>query len=288
MNTAGTALLSAASWGAADFCGGMAARRMSPYQAVAVAHIFSLVAVMAVIRTLHLPVAAHHTLIAGLAAGVFGGAGLMLFYEALSYGAMGLTAAIAGVLTAAVPVMFGLATEGLPKTHQLLGFLAAIAAIWLIAAAPSKTRPTRRTLWLGAISGLCFGTYFIMLKFAAAGGTSTGVVFWAMAYSRVTSAALAGVLCFWMWLRPKAGVSAAQWGSQAFALAAAVGILDTGGNMLYMVAAHLGRLDIAAVLSSLYPAATILLAAAFLKERTSRGQTAGMVLAMGAVALIAS
>ena len=185
-------------------------------------------------------------------------------------------------------MVFGLVTEGLPKAHQLLGFLAAIVSIWLIAAAPSKSRPTRRTLWLGAISGLCFGTYFITLKYAAAGGTSVGVVYWAMAYSRVTSAALAGVLCVWGWLRPRAGVAATRWGWQALALAAAVGILDTGGNVLYMVAAHGGRLDIAAVLSSLYPAATILLAAAFLKERTSRGQTAGMVLAIGAVALIAS
>lgn len=288
MNTAGTALLSAASWGAADFCGGMAARRMTPYQAVAVAHLFSLLIILALIHLLHLPMASHQTLVAGLAAGVFGGAGLMLFYEALSYGAMGLTAAIAGVLTAAVPVIFGLLTEGLPKAHQLLGFLAAIVSIWLIAAAPSTTRPTRRTLWLGVISGLCFGTYFITLKFAAAGGTSVGVVFWAMAYSRVTSATLAGALCLWVWLRPQIGVAATRWGWQALALAAAVGILDTGGNMLYMAAAHLGRLDIAAVLSSLYPAATILLAAAFLKERTSKGQTAGMVLALGAVALIAS
>ncbi len=288
MNTASIALLSAASWGAADFCGGVAARRMSPYQAVAVAHIFSLVTVLALIFALHLPAASHQTLVAGLAAGVTGGAGLMLFYEALSYGAMGLTAAIAGVLTAAVPVIFGLLTEGLPKAHQLLGFLAAIVSIWLIAAAPSATRPTRRTLWLGAISGLCFGTYFITLKFAAAGGTSVGVVFWAMAYSRVTSATLAGAVCLWVWLRSKAGRTSSRWGWQALVLALAVGILDTGGNVLYMMAAHQGRLDIAAVLSSLYPAATILLAAAFLKERTSRGQAAGMVLAMGAVALIAS
>jgi drug/metabolite transporter (DMT)-like permease len=181
-------------------------------------------------------------------------------------------------------MVFGLRTEGLPATHQMIGFLLAIAAIWLIASAPGELpgKLKARSLWMGSIAGVCFGTYFVLLKLVSHGG-----VVWAMAMSRIASTSLALLLCILFAIRPKAGAISNRWGCQTLALAAAVGALDTGGNMLYMLATRLGRLDVAAVLSSLYPAVTILLAAWLLKERTTRGQTVGMALAVGAVALIA-
>ncbi len=290
MNSPGVALASAVSWGTSDFLGGLSARRISPYQTVAIAHALSLAATLAVIVWSRLPPASHATAELGLTAGLFGGGGLVLFYEALALGSMGLTAALAGVLTATVPVLYGLSTEGLPTTRQLLGFAVAIAAIWLIAAAPRQGRLNRRSLWFGAIAGTCFGIYFVQLKLASAHGNSGGAisaVLWPMAFSRVTSTALASLLCLWAALRSKTATPGI-WGWKTLWIAAAVGVMDSGGNMLFMMAARSGRLDIAAVLSSLYPAVTILLAAWVLKERTTRSQALGMALALGAVGLIAS
>ena len=284
MNPALIALASAVCWGSSDFLGGVTARRISPYLAVAVAHAISLSAILLVIVSFGFHAPAHSQLTLGLVGGLFGGGGLMLFYQALSTGSMGITAAAAGVLTAAVPMLFGLHSEGLPTLHQLIGFALAVIAIWLIASAPGRVN--MRTLWLGCISGICFGIYFVLLRLASSGGSSANIP-WAMAMSRVTSTSLAGVFCVWSALKLRPGAMVNRWGARTIALAAAVGILDTGGNMFYMFAARMGRMDVAAVLSSLYPAATILLAAWLLKERTTRTQTIGMVLAIGAVALIA-
>ena len=284
MNPTIIALASAACWGSSDFLGGVTARRISPYLAVAIAHAISLtiIGLVIAIHGLHAPT--HSLLILGLVGGLFGGGGLMLFYQALSTGSMGITAAAAGVLTAAVPMLFGLHAEGLPTVHQLVGFALAVSAIWLIASAPGRVN--MRALWLGCISGVCFGIYFVLLKLATSSGPA-GNVAWAMAMSRVTSTSLALVFCLWSAVKANPGGMVNRWGARTIVLAAAVGLLDTGGNMLYMFATRLGRMDVAAILSSLYPAATILLAAWLLKERTTRTQTIGMVLAIGAVALIA-
>lgn len=284
MNPATVALASAACWGSSDFLGGVTARRISPYLAVAIAHTISLSVIATIIVSFGLHAPAHPLLILGLAGGLFGGGGLMLFYQALSTGGMGITAAAAGVLTAAVPMLFGLRAEGLPTLRQLIGFALAIIAIWLIASAPGRVN--KRTLWLGCVSGVCFGVYFVLLKLASSGGPAANIP-WAMAMSRVTSTSLALAFCLWSALKAKPDAMANRWGGRTFALAAAVGLLDTGGNVFYMFATRMGRMDVAAVLSSLYPAATILLAAWLLKERTTRTQTIGMVLAIGAVALIA-
>ena len=251
---------------------------------MAIAHAISLSVILLVIVGFGYHAPAHTLRILGLVGGLFGGGGLMLFYQALSTGSMGITAAAAGVLTAAVPMLYGLHSEGLPTIHQLIGFALAVVAIWMIASAPGRVN--MRTLWLGCISGVCFGIYFVLLKLASSGGPAANIP-WAMAMSRVTSTSLALVFCLGAALRARNDSTVNRWGGRTIALAAAVGILDTGGNMFYMFATRLGRMDVAAVLSSLYPAATILLAAWLLKERTTRTQTIGMVLAIGAVALIA-
>jgi drug/metabolite transporter (DMT)-like permease len=280
MNPAFVALASAACWGTSDFLGGVTSRRISPYLAVVIAHALTLVVLVACILSLGLHAPPHRLVFLGLVGGLFGGGGLMLFYGALATGGMGVTAAVAGVLTAAVPMLYGLSSEGLPRPLQLLGFLLAVAAIWLIASTPGKV--VIRSLWMGTISGICFGIYFVLLKLASAGG-----IVWAMCMSRVSSTSLALLVCCVFAILERRSAPN-RWGWKTLALAAAVGGLDSGGNMFFMVASHLGRLDVAAVLSSLYPAATILLAAWILKERTTRMQTIGMVLALGAVLLISA
>jgi drug/metabolite transporter (DMT)-like permease len=225
----------------------------------------------------------------GALAGLACGTGVMVLYKALSLGGMGLTAAVSGVLAAVLPVLWAFATEGLPRVPQIAGIVLAAVAIWMIARAPGSPS-SKQAILLGAAAGGSFGCLFILLKLAGRGG-----VLWPLAWSRLASATLA-VTVTWIASRRALGVKRAakpklswqlSWpGWAVLGLIAIAGIFDASGNTFYTIATRLGRLDIAAVLSSLYPASTILLAALLLKERTTRSQAAGMALALVAVVLI--
>lgn len=269
-------LSAAVSWGAADFAGGLATRRATPFLVTAVAHGLSLLALAALVVLLHLPVPSGVDLLLGFCAGIAGGIGLITFYHALTLGPMGLTAALTGLLTAIVPVLFSFAGEGLPKPLQLAGFAVAIPSIWLVAN-NHHGRSNSRALWLGSAAGVLFGILLIFLKLSSEGG-----VLWALTSSRTASTGIAVTLLV---LRTRRGKPIFE--GRGFGwLAILTGLLDTGGNLLYAFATRIGRMDVAAVLSSLYPAITILLAMAILKERASRMQILGMMMALVAVAMI--
>jgi drug/metabolite transporter (DMT)-like permease len=283
-------LLAAAFWGGGDFTGGMATRRASPFVTVALAHGLSLIVLVAAAFSLHLPNPSPQARLLAVLSGVLGALSLVLFYEALASGQMGISAAIAGLLSALIPVGVSFFTEGLPHLVQIAGFLLAAVAIWLIAATPGGAS-NPRALGMATIAGIGFGIYFVLLKIDGKSG-----VVWPMAYVRLGSCSFATVAAiFQAWIGPKRPENAPdahrKYGSvfaPAFlALAAATSVLDTGGNMLYTMATRVGRLDVASVLASLYPAGTILLAAWLLKERTTRTQALGMALALAAVILIA-
>jgi drug/metabolite transporter (DMT)-like permease len=224
------------------------------------------------------------SVIYGALAGLACGTGVMVLYKALALGGMGLTAAVSGVLAAVLPVLWAFVTEGLPRAPQIAGIVLAAAAIWLIARAPGSPS-SKQAILLGAAAGGSFGCLFILLKLAGRGG-----VLWPLAWSRLASATLA-VIVTWIAARrgsakrdPKPALAWPGW--PVLGLIAIAGIFDASGNTFYTIATRLGRLDVAAVLSSLYPASTILLAALLLKERTTWSQAAGMVLALVAVVLI--
>jgi drug/metabolite transporter (DMT)-like permease len=159
----------------------------------------------------------------------------------------------------------------------------AAAAITLIAYSPAG-RPRPLALGLASLSGLGFGVFLVILKVGSAHG-----LIWQLIFSRVASATLAGSIVLWMML--SSASDGASWRKQAGAhrvllIAGSAGILEATGSLLYMRSARQGRLDVAAVLASLYPVVTILLAAWFLKERTTSSQALGMALALGAVVLV--
>jgi drug/metabolite transporter (DMT)-like permease len=160
-------------------------------------------------------------------------------------------------------------------------------AIWMIARAPSSPS-SKQAILLGAAAGASFGCLFILLKLAGRGG-----VLWPLACSRMASTTLAAVVT-WIGMRRTGGVrrdskQTLSWpGWAVLGLIAIAGVFDASGNTFYTIATRLGRLDIAAVLSSLYPASTIVLAAVLLKEHATRSQAAGMALALVAVVLISS
>lgn len=279
----------AAVWGTADFAGGLVTRRTYPSIVVTIAHGLSLIAILAILLLAGTPVPSAQSILYGLISGAAGGIGLMLFYEGLAIGSMGLTSALTGVITAILPVVYSYFQQGSPRPAQLTGFAVAIIAIWMIAYTPGG-RPHPRGLGLAVGAGIGFGLLLIFLE--KAGTHSVG---WALAFSRLASVAVAAIVSAVVLIRRKGHVSiepahaSARGGwSRIIPLAALAGALDTSGNLLYTLSAVRGRLDVAAVLSSLYPGATILLAAWLLRERTSRTQAIGMALALIAVVLISA
>jgi drug/metabolite transporter (DMT)-like permease len=315
--TAGIGLLSAASWGGSDFVGGLGARRAPTLLVVASGHFVSLLILLAICLGAHLALPGHHDLLLSAIGGFEGAVALALFYRALAMGAMGLTAALTGLLTALVPVLFSLIHDGLPTLLTCAGLAMGLAAIWLITHSPaakdsgpvaaeptvphpfaassrmggklqlstrvqlqggenreSKPAGTPPTaLLFGALAGLGFGTQLILFKFAAGGS-----ILWVMTGAR--GAGVAAMLLVILIAPPKA-----PWrGFWLFGILA--GVLDTAGNLFYIQTTRYGRLDVAAMVCSLYPAGTILLAALFLREWPTRRQFAGIALSLAAVALL--
>ena len=172
---------------------------------------------------------------------------LILYYQALSLGEMGLTTALTGLLTAMVPISFSAITLGSPKASQMAGFVLAAGAIALIAYAPAgKLRPL--PLSLAAVAGLCFGTFLVVLKVSSAPS-----LLWQLIFSRLASASLAAGAVIWTRTHGRKQTR----GNGFVWIAGSAGALEAAGTLLYMQSANLGRLDVAAVLASLYPVVTI-------------------------------
>ena len=285
------ALAAALLWGSGDFTGGMGVKRAggslgAALRVVLLSHAASFLVLLAIAR-LRGDAAPHGALLAwGIAAGVSGGLALTAFYIALARGAMGASAAVSGLLAAAIPAALTLWRQGSPGISPLLGFAMAAIAIWLIAASPAQKTTAgsaRHTLALAILAGFGFGFYFIALKMASPAG-----VIWPMVSARIGSLAICSLMLLTLRLRSANSAGARLSLNRAVVLwALATALLDTSGNLLFVAAARAGRLDVAAVLASLYPASTILLAALALGEWPTRRQALGMAAAALAVVLIA-
>jgi drug/metabolite transporter (DMT)-like permease len=275
--TAGLSLLSAATWGGSDFAGGWGARRASSLLVTASGQVISLAALLCVCFVLRLPVPGMKYLVYAAIGGFEGAFALAIFYRALAMGAMGLTAALTGLLTALIPVLFAFFHTGWPGALTTAGLAFGLAAIWMISQSQSASGSgtPARALLLGACAGMGFGAQLILFKLGAEGG-----VLWALTTGRIAGAA--AILITVAVARPKGG-----W--RGFWLPGIIsGCLDAVGNLFYMMASQTGRLDVAAVICSMYPAGTILLAGIILRERPTRRQLAGMGLALAAVALLSA
>ena len=273
LEASGLSLVSAASWGGGDFAGGVAAKQASVFRVVAVAHACGLAAMLALAVLTGEAIPPHADLWWGTGAGITGAFGIAALYKALAIGRMGVVAPVAAVITGVLPVLVGMRTEGLPDRIQLFGFALALVSVWLVAR-PSETIDTHRGLGLAVLAGVMFGLFLVAGKQAGHHG-----VFWPMVAARVASTTL---MCVIVSLSPPdpRPLRNVLW---AMVLS---GLLDSAGNALFIAATRYGRLDVTAVLSSLYPASTVILARVLLKERISKSQGAGIVGALASVALI--
>ena len=261
------------SWGAGDFSGGLATRRANVMTVVMAAYTLGFALLIAVALLWSEPFPSALDLIWGSVAGLAGAVGLVAFYQALSVGRMGITAPISGMLAAALPVIFSALFIGLPNLFQLTGFVLALIAVWFISR-PERAKGRPEGLGLALLAGLGFGSFFILID-----QVSPHAIFWPLAAARLSSIffILAIVLLRRQEIFPK---------KAAFPFILLAGILDAAGNVFFVLATHSGRLDVAAVLSTLYPAVTVLLASIFLKERVTRFQAIGIVVALIAIPLI--
>ncbi len=273
LSTVVFALAASITWGAGDFSGGLATRRAQVLSVVVGAYTVGFIMLIALALLWSEPFPTTLDVIWGSLAGLAGAVGLVAFYQALAVGRMGIVAPIAAMLSAATPVLFAAFIEGLPGPVQLIGFVLAFIAVGLISGlGVVKGRP--KGLGLALLAGMGFGSFFILIS-----RVSHGSVFWPLAAARLSSLLflLAVVLIRHQKVLPEKSV---------WPVVLLAGALDVAGNVFFVLATHAGRLDVAAILSSLYPAVTVLLATIILKERVTRLQAIGIVVALVAIPLI--
>lgn len=269
-------LLAAASYGLADFVGGVTSKRVSPWSVALVAQLGGATLVF----LLTLVVSGSPTgadLAWSVVGGLGNGFGTAFLYRGLSAGRMGVVAPVSGVGAALVPVAVGVVTGERPAALVWLGIVLALPGIWLVAREPA-TGPGRLGAGLadGVLAGLGFG-----LLFAALAQIPAEAGFLPLALNQVVAGAVIVVVALalgspWVPREPRAlgGV-----------VSGALGALATGA---FLVATHSGYLTVTAVIASLYPAVTVMLAALVLREHVHRAQALGLGLCAVAVSLVAA
>jgi len=270
-------LFSALSWGGGDFLGGLASRQTGAYRAVLYAEAIGLLLLFGATAVVSEALPSWQIMVLAGAGGAIGSTGLLVLYKAMATENMSITTSVSALLAAAIPVVVGTLLEGLPTESKLAGFGLALIAVVLVAQEHSEKNQLMRLtdLRLPLLSGLCFGAYFIMMHQA-----SSSAVIWPMVFSR--SAGLLTLIIFMFVLRHDWRISSIK----AWPLIGFNAVLDIGGNFFYILAGQTGRMDVAAVLSSLYPGTTVILALLVLKEKINRIQWLGILIALIAIALM--
>ena len=287
---AGFGLLAAITYGAADFLGGLVSRRTNVFGVVFFSQLVAAAPLVALIPVLGGGGPTVQAWVWGGLAGAAGGAGVTFLYRGLAIGSMTVVAPITAVVAGVASVVFGIATGERPSMIALIGVGAAFVAVILVSSASpdlgsetdvdietsieavSNARPPG--LFHALAAGLSFGAFFIFLDGA---GDDTGI--WPLLATRAASLSVLGVISV-------ASRQAIKPAPGTWPLIAAAGLLDVGANAFYLVATRRGLLSLVAVLTSLYPATTVLLARIVLKERMKSTQLAGLAVAAVAIALI--
>ena len=278
------ALLSAAAYGAADFVGGLTARRASTIAVVLVSQCAGFALLIVALAWLPAASPTSRDLLWGAVAGLAGGVGVGWLYAALAIGTMAVVAPITAVCAVAIPVLVGLLLGDTLTTARAAGIVLAMLAIVLVSQQPGRVsegthRTHRRRLVPPGVgyalaSGVGIGLFFLAL---ARTGTSAGL--WPLLLARGAGVGLFGAAA----LLNRATVRLPP---TAFAAALGGGALDVSANVLYLLATRVGPLSSVVTLTSLYPASTVLLARIVLGERLGWLQVGGIACALVAVALI--
>lgn len=270
------ALLAAAAYGVSDFVGGLASRRIPAVTVLLASYPIGTVLIAAALPVYGGPISAG-TVAWSLSGGAAGLVGVALLYTALGQAPMNVISPVTAVMTAVVPIVAGVLQGERPHLLAWIGIVLGLVAVTLITRQPADHPHGPigwRPLTMAVLSGVGFGAYFICLA-----RTDEDSGLWPVVLSRTMAvllvvplaAALAGFVRI---PRP------------VLALAAVAGVLDAVANLAFLLASRHGLLSLSSVITSLYPAGTVLLAVLILKERTGAVQRVGLGVAAAAVVLL--
>ncbi len=287
-------MLAALGWGVGDFYGGIASRRWPPLLVVLGSMIIATFVLVIVLLLRGTGLNLTEDLAWAMISGAIASIALLGFYHILARGNMSVSAPLTALMATSVPVLFGIITSGLPGTAQIIGIAVALVAIVLIGytrndnTGHSSGRSTLRTLLEPILVGTIFGFCLVCLN-----QVRTNDVFAPLLALRIAGMS---TLVISLLLRPATRRPIiALWRQKEAARAAfapglrimtLIGVSDLGATGAFLLASQISALTIIAVLGSLYPAVTVLLARFVDKEQLHRGQLVGLVLCFSAIALI--
>jgi drug/metabolite transporter (DMT)-like permease len=270
-------LISAISWGAGDFTGGIVSRRAGAYRAAFYGEFTGLIFLAIMLIVTREPIPGWSAWGWSATAGAVGAVGLVLLFRSLAEGQMSIAAPVSALMGAVLPVILSGLTEGLPDPLKYVGFALALVSIWLISQGDGSEKKFHlhlANLRMPLFSGVCFGFYFILIH----QGSHTATI-WPMVAARS-----AGSIVLFFFALANHQLNWPEKRTLPLVFLNAAG--DIGGNTFYILAGQAGRLDVAAVLGSLYPGTTVLLAGILLHERLNRAQWAGILAALAAILLM--
>lgn len=274
------ALISSLSWGLADFLGGVSSRRVGSLRVIAVSYPVGALLLTALSLTLVHGTLDGETIAWAVATGLMGIVAMGLFYRALAAGPMGIISPITAVLSAAIPVVVGIARGESLTAIAIAGMvLAGLAVVLVSREVGDHPTITRRSILLAIAAGAAIGAYLTGIGLAP-----TGSGIWVVTIGRWVAS---GAVLVTVAIVSRRGPSNAPSAPFPWAFAIGAGLLDCTANALFQLAVRMDALAIVAVIGSLYPAATVVLARYVLKERMSAVQVVGVGLALTAAAALA-
>ena len=266
-------------WGAGDFTGGLASRKTGAYRAVFYGEVVGIIFLLIIVKISGESLPNQRVWLLAMLAGALGTVGLILLYHSMTLGLMSIATPVSALLAASLPVLVGIFKEGVPQILTVIGFGFALFAVWMISQGENGVTNILAhlsDLKLPLLAGIGFGLYFVFMHEA----TSTGATIWPMVASR--SGGMILITAYMLITRSPWKVE----DSSAWPMIIINGVLDISGNLFFILAGQAGRLDVAAVLSSLFPGASVMLAWIFLKERLTRNQWIGIGSALIAIVLM--
>jgi drug/metabolite transporter (DMT)-like permease len=278
-------LLAAVAYGSSDFAAGVASRRFAVGPVTLVVQVFCLLAAVIAVLFASGTGPAGHALLWGAISGIGSGIGTLLLYRGLSVSQMSVVATASAVLTAVIPAVVGFFLGERPAPLTIVGIAAAVPAIALVSWQPKTGNDSGRSARAGLGYGIAAGAGFALL-FIALHRAGTGSGAWPLVPGQAVS--LLVIIPFVHLGRHLADLrqQPAEWWRPLIVQIVAAGVLSGMANLLYLAATGHGALSVVAVLTALYPAATVLLARAILHEHWTRLQVVGLLTAAVAIGLV--
>lgn len=261
-------------WGSGDFCGGWVVKRYNVYSLLLSAQLISLLPFLALVISFESTLPHYSDVLIGIVASLGSMFGLLNLYQGLAHGRMYIVAPITGMIACIVPVGMGILIDGLLSGLTLMGFAFALLAVWLLSGGGYRLTFTSIELRFSVLAGGGFALFLISMD-----QLSGDTILWPVWLGRVASVLVLALYTLRRryWQPPSRSL---------LPVITVVGLCDLAGNYYFTLATQTGRLDIAVVVASLYPAITVVLAWLILREPLKQSQWLGLLAALFSIALI--